>query len=207
MTRIGLLVEGETDEVLLPGLLRGVLGSLRGVSSKRVETLTFPFPPNGYGEIPKNLRMLVRLWAIPSERERLGCDAFIVIHDSRKTEAVQKEIRGILKNAPGFPAVYGLAILETEAWVLGDIENANRHVFKVDPMPPLPGPPERDPVPKKTLSDLFVRPSSEIEFDRWNCECARRVAPHLRHTQVAFHCKEGFGKLASRIKSARRLFA
>jgi hypothetical protein len=92
--------------------------------------------------------------------------------------------------------VYGLAIQEIEAWVLGDIGNANKHVFKVHPEPELPKAPERDPDPKKTLIDLFVRASPVLEYDAWNTECARAVAPHLRKDTVAVRCPKGFGKFA-----------
>jgi hypothetical protein len=60
---------------------------------------------------------------------------------------------------------------------LGDIDNVNRRLFKIDPRPSLPFAPERDRDPKKTLTDLFVRPSKELEFDRWNVECARLGVP------------------------------
>ncbi|MFH1024831.1 MAG: hypothetical protein V1809_15730 [Planctomycetota bacterium] len=155
-----------------------------------------PFPPNGYGEIQKNLKMLVKLYEDASERQRIGCDFFVVVLDSRKTEKVQRQIKDVLRGAHEFPAVYAVAIQETEAWVLGDIGNVNKHVFKVDPEPPLPKAPEKDPDPKKTLEDLFVRASPVLEYDAWNTECARAIAPHLRKDVVAGRCPKGFGKFA-----------
>lgn len=195
MIRIALLSEGGTDEALLPSLMEQLAGKVPGIGKTKIDWKAFPFAPNGYGEIPKTLRMLAKLHSIPSEWERIGCDLFVVVHDSRKTQEVQKEIKSILRTTRGFPAVYGLAIQEVEAWVLGDIENVNRCLFKIEPPPRLPHPPERDKDPKKTLTDLFVKKSTEIEFDRWNVDCARAVAPFLRASQVLRHCPSGFGGL------------
>ncbi|MBI4028340.1 MAG: hypothetical protein HY360_25370 [Verrucomicrobia bacterium] len=61
-------------------------------------------------------------------------------------------------------------------------------------------PPEKDSNPKKTLTELFVRPSTAIEYDVWNRQCARLVAPHLRHEQVAIHCPRGFKRLSADLK-------
>ncbi len=197
MKKIGLLVEGAIDETILQPIITETLG---GKGANRPPAFAvFPFPPKGFGEIPKNLRILVRLYGDPQERDRLGCDLFVVVHDGRKTGTVQKEIRSILREARDFPAVYGLAIQETEAWILGDIENVNRNVFRIHPPPRLPHSPERDSDPKKTLTDLFIKPSKDIEYDCWNQECARLVAPHLRPAQVARHCPKGFGKLFSNL--------
>ena len=200
--KIGLLVEGAIDEEILPPLLKDVFGRLR--DSDPIDTMVFPFPPNGYGEIPKNLKMLVRLYQIPSERERLGCGLFVIVHDFRKTKAVRKEVSRILREAHDFPAVYGLAIQETEAWVLGDIDHVNEKVFQVSPVPRLALPPEQDPDPKKTLTELWVKPSREIPYDRWNLDCARLTAPHLRSSQVSRRCPRGFGKLVSSLRRTRR---
>jgi hypothetical protein len=164
-----------------------------------------PFSPNGFGEIPKNLELLVRLYQTPFERDRIGCNLFVIIHDSLKTRETQKEVRAILRGAPSFPAVYGLAVQETEAWVLGDIDNVNRHVFRLTPKPALPRSPEKDPDPKSTLTELFVKPSLAIEFDRWNTECARRVAPHLRRTQIATQCPKGFARFIRELRDSRPL--
>ena len=205
MKKIGLLVEGEIDEKLLEPLLRDTFGSITRERSEKLPSVTFPFPPNGYGEISKNLRTLIRLYQHPDERDRIGCGFFLIIHDSRKTEIVQKEVRRILQDAPDFPAVYGLAIQETEAWVLGDIVHVNRYVFRVKPMPVLCRSPERETDPKKVLTDIFVAPSTDVEYDRWNLECARLVAPYLRHTQVASRCPRGFGKLVRDLRNNQRL--
>ncbi|MCI0343511.1 MAG: DUF4276 family protein [Planctomycetales bacterium] len=194
MNRVGLLAEGGTDEIILQPLIRRAIQAKLRTPPMNFGFLPLPFSPNGFGEIPKNLRMLLKLYYEPSERSRIECDLYVVVHDSRKTEVLQQEIRQILKDAPEFPSVYGLAVQETEAWVLGDIENVNRHVFRISPLPRLPRPPEKDPDPKATLTTLFVRPSSDIEFDRWNQECARLVAPHLRVDKVHDHCRKGFGR-------------
>lgn len=140
--------------------------------------------------------MLIK-YADENERRRIGCDLFVVVLDSRKTEEVQRQIKDVLRGAPDFPAVYGVAVQETEAWVLGDIENVNRHVLKVYPAPRLPKAPERDPDPKKTLNDLFIRASRVLEYDAWNTECARVVAPYLRKDTVAARCPKGFGKFVT----------
>ncbi|MBI4677265.1 MAG: hypothetical protein HY748_06755 [Elusimicrobia bacterium] len=203
MIRIGLLSEGGVDEVLLPSLLEQLAEEVPGIGKTEIDWRAFPFAPNGYGEIPKTLKMLTRLYPIPSEWERLGCDLFVVVHDSRKTEEVQKDIKNILGAARDFPAVYGLAIQEVEAWVLGDIENVNKNVFKIYPVPELPAAPERDKDPKKTLTDLFVRKSKESEFDRWNAECARKAAPFVRASQVRRRCPRGFGPLVKSFRRAR----
>jgi hypothetical protein len=197
MSRIGLLVEGTIDEAILEPL---ILEALRPRAAGRPHSVAFfPFPPNGFGEIPKNLRTLVRYYEQRDERARLGCDLFVIIHDGRKTEFIQKEIREILREARDFPSVYGLAIQEVEAWILGDIENLNKRVFHLHPIPKLPHRPERDPDPKKTLVDLFIRPSKSIGYDRWNQECARLLAPHMRPTQVARRCPRGFGDLLAKL--------
>lgn len=200
MSRIGLLVEGGIDEALLPSLLKETMSALGFRHPEAMDTYLFPYRSGGFGEIPKNLRILVRLFEDAEERQRLGCDLFVVIHDSRGTDGIQKEIRTILKDAPGFPAVYGLAIQEIEAWVLGDIENVNREVFRVQPLPKLERSPERDPDPKATLTEKFVIPSRHVNFDRWNPECARAVAPYLRPSQVSAHCPKGFGKFLESLK-------
>lgn len=194
--RIGLLIEGGIDEEILPPLLEQLMSVLPEHRRRGLSYYPVPFPPKGYGEIPKNLKMLVKLYEDASERLRFGCDLFVVVLDSRKTEDIQRQIRDVLLGADGFPAVYGVAIQETEAWVLGDIGNVNKHVFKVHPEPELPKAPERDPHPKKTLVDLFVRASPVLEYEAWNTECARAVAPHLRKDTVAFRCPKGFGKFA-----------
>ncbi|MBI5883361.1 MAG: hypothetical protein HZB91_09695 [Elusimicrobia bacterium] len=203
MIRIGLLSEGGVDEALLPSLLAQLAGEVPGIGKAEIDWRAFPFEPNGYGEIPKTLELLTKLYSIPSEWERLGCDLFVVVHDSRKTEEVQKDIKNILGAARDFPAVYGLAIQEVEAWVLGDIENVNKNVFKIYPLPKLPTAPERDKDPKKTLTDLFVKRSKEIEFDRWNAECARKVAEFVRASQVRRKCPRGFGAMVQSFRRAR----
>ena len=195
--RIGLLVEGGIDEEILQSPIDQLLSALPQHRRRGADYYRVPFPPNGYAEIPKNLKMLVKLRDDASERRRIGCDLFVVILDSRKTDEVQRQIRDVLRSAEGFPAVYGVAIQETEAWVLGDIENVNKHALKVYPEPKLPKAPERDPDPKKTLVDLFVRASPILEYDTWNTECARTVAPYLRKDTVAVRCPKGFGKFAS----------
>jgi hypothetical protein len=195
--RIGLLIEGGIDEEILRPLLEQLMSALPEHRRRGLGYYPVPFPPNGYGEIPKNLKMLVKLYEDASERRRIGCDLFVVVLDSRKTDEVQRQIKNVLRGAPEFPAVYGVAIQETEAWVLGDIGNVNKHVFKVHPEPELPKAPERDPEPKKTLSDLFVRASPVLEYDGWNTECARVAAPHLRKDTVAVRCPKGFGKFVA----------
>jgi hypothetical protein len=202
MNKIGLLVEGAIDEALLPPLIQDALGRLSQAAP--LTTMTFPYPPGGFGEVVKNLKTLVRLYQNLSERERLGCNLFLIVHDSRKTESIQKEIRTILREAVYFPAVYGLAIQETEAWVLGDIGHVNRHVFQIHPDPRLPRAPELDPDPKKTLTDLYVKPSKTIEYDCWNLACACQVAPFIRSSQVARRCPRGFGKLVSSLSRNRK---
>lgn len=195
--RIGLLIEGGIDEALLPSLMEQLMSVLPEHRRRGLGYYPVPFPPNGYGEIPKNLKMLVKLYKDADERRRIGCDLFVVILDSRKTNEVQRQIKNILQGAPEFPAVYGVAIQETEAWVLGDIGNVNKHVFKVVPEPQLPKASEKDSDPKKTLVDLFVRVSQVLEYDAWNTECARAVAPHLRKDTVVTRCPKGFGKFAA----------
>lgn len=204
MSKIGLLIEGGIDEEIVKPLVKKIVKDI--LQDRDAEPLFFiiPFPPNGYGEIPRNLEMLVRQYQDGGERARIGCDLFLIIHDSRKTGDIQRSIRRILRAAHDFPAVYGLAVQEIEAWVLGDIEAANERVFRVFPRPGLPTPPERDPDPKTTLTELFVRPSPDLEFDKWNKECARRVAPHLRDGQIRFHCPRGFGQLTEDLRGARR---
>ena len=149
----------------------------------------------------------MRLFGDPSERAHLSCNLFVVIHDSRGTDAIQKEIRTILKENPEFPAVYGLAIQEIEAWVLGDIENVNREVFRIKPFPKLERSPERDPDPKTTLTEMFVKPSKHVNFDRWNPDCARAVAPFPRSSQVSSPCPKGFGKFIESLRKNRVLKA
>lgn len=202
MRTVGLLVEGQIDVELLKPLFLSVFEDILGW--RRPRPVVFPYPPNGYGAIPKNLRHLVRLHQnSASEWRRLGCDAFLVIHDSRKTETIQSEIKDILRENPSFPAVYGLAIQETEAWVLGDAEHLNSSVFHIEPLPTLPCKPERDPDPKMTLTKLFIARSRDIDSDRWNQECARKVAPHLRWRQIRTQCPQGFGKLVRGIKNRK----
>lgn len=192
--RIGLLIEGGIDEEILQPLVEQLISVLPEHRRRGLDYYPVPFPPNGYGEIPKNLKILVRLYEDADERRRIGCDLFVVVLDSCQTEDIQRQIKDVLRQADGFPAVYGVAIQETEAWVLGDIGNVNKHVFKIQPEPKLPKAPEKDPDPKKTLVDLFVRSSAVIEYDAWNTECARVVAPHLRKDTVAVRCPKGFGK-------------
>lgn len=202
--RIGLLIEGGIDEEILPSLIRQLMDAVPEHRRRGWDFYRVPFPPNGYGQIPKNLKMLTRLYQDPIERQRIGCDLYVIVLDSRKTESVQREIKGVLKDAHDFPAVYGLAVQETEAWVLGDIGNVNEHVFKVCPQPTLPRAPEKDPDPKKTLNDLFVRASQVLEYDAWNTECARVVAPHLRAETVAVRCPKGFGAFADDFRRTTR---
>ena len=84
--RIGLLIEGGIDEVILPPLVEQLMSVLPEHRRRGLGYYPVPFPPNGYGEIPKNLKMLVRLYADANERRRIGCDLFVVVLDSRKTE-------------------------------------------------------------------------------------------------------------------------
>jgi hypothetical protein len=202
--RIGLLVEGGIDEEILPPLINQLLADWRRHRRREPDYYRFPFPPKGYGEILKNVRMLVKLYPNAEEWQRIGCDLFVVVLDSRNTETVQREITRVLKGATGFPAVFGLAVQETEAWVLGDIDHVNRHVFKVKPQPRLQTSPEKDPDPKRTLNDFYVRASTAIDYDAWNKECARAVAPYLRGSQVEVRCPKGFGKLAERFRQTVR---
>jgi hypothetical protein len=195
--RIGLLCEAHIDEELIQPLLTELIGT------KTKIFFSFPVPPNGFGEIPKNLKILINLQNERDEWEKIGCDLFIIIHDSIKTENIQREIKTILRGAIHFPAIYGLAIQEIEAWVLGDIENVNRHIFKITPCPSLPHPPESDPDPKATLNNIFIAKSNFFEYDRWNVEGAKRIAPFLRADQVKFKCKKGFGKLANDLRNLR----
>jgi hypothetical protein len=152
LIRIGLISEGGIDEALLPPLLSQAARIALGMDEKDIAWApSFLFAPNGYGEIPKHLRHLARLRSsFPSEWERIGCDLVIVVHDSRKTEIVQ-----------------------------------------------------RDKDPKKTLTDSFVKRSKAVEFDRWNAECARKVSPFLRASQVRRRCPRGFGSLLQSFSSAR----
>ncbi|MCX6844780.1 MAG: hypothetical protein NTX53_21160 [candidate division WOR-3 bacterium] len=203
--RIGLIVEGEIDEEVIPPLLDQLHREAAPLYNQQLEFRQMPYQPNGAGEVPKQLEYLIYLHTnSPSEWQRLGCDTIVVVIDSLRTDAVQDEIRDVLRGASGFPAVYGLAIQETEAWVLGDIEYLNKHVFKVDPAPNLPAKPEKDPDPKRTLSSMFVAASPVIEYDCWNRECARLVAGYLRHAQVATNCPKGFGKLAKKFTQVAR---
>ena len=205
--KVGLMVEGGIDEEILPYLIQQLYETTG--SSRKDELLyhPMPIPPNGAGEIPKNLNLLIQLYRIDSERRRLGCELFIVVHDSRKTEIIQKEIKTILHDAPDFPAVYGLAIQETEAWILGDIDNVNRQLFKINPLPALPMAPEKDPDPKRTLTNLYIKRSNAIDYDSWNKECARAIAPLLKQKTIVFNCRKGFGKFARAFQSeAKKLY-
>jgi len=202
--RIGLLIEGGIDEEIIPPLVEQLMSIVPKPRRRGLDCYLVPFPPNGYGEIAKNLKMLVKLYDDSDQRKRIGCDLFVVVLDSHKTDVVQREIKNILRGAKRFPAVYGLAIQETEAWVLGDIGNVNKHVFKVYPEPRLPQAPERDPDPKKTLVDLFIHASHVLEYDAWNRECARTVAPYLRKDTVAFRCVRGFRPFAMEFERIMR---
>lgn len=204
MSNIGLLIEGGVDEELLRPLLDRTISDIVNVRPGETTYFIVPFPPNGYGEIPKNLKTLIRQYQDHEERERIGCDLFLIIHDSRKTEEIQRQIKRILRDAPEFPSVYALAVQEIEAWVLADIDEVNRRIFRIHPQPLLPTSPERDKDPKKTLTELFVKPSEHIDFDRWNRECARAVAPHVRHDQVRRRCPRGFGRLFDALNDSRR---
>lgn len=200
MKKIGLLIEGGIDEDILRPLIDNVLADELPLFQQNADFFEVVFPPNGYGEIPKNLQILIKLYQSSEERQRIGCGLFVIVHDSRKTKEVQKQIRDILRQASCFPAVYAIAIQEIEAWVLGDIDHVNKKVFRIDPAPKLPKSPENDPDPKKTLTELFIRPSKVIEYDCWNRECARLVAAHLRYSQVAARCPRGFGKFVQDFK-------
>ncbi|MDI6774554.1 MAG: hypothetical protein QME60_04050 [Verrucomicrobiota bacterium] len=95
--RIGLPIEGGIDEEILPPLIEQLMSVLPEHRRRGLDYYPVPFPPNGYGEIPKNLKMLVRLYANVNERQRIGCDLFVVVLDSRKTDAVQRQIRDVLR--------------------------------------------------------------------------------------------------------------
>ena len=194
MICIGLLAEGTIDENLLPPLIEKIF------EGREVRFRHLPYPPNGAGEIPKNLKILTRLYQYEEEKRRIGCDLFILVHDSRNTQEIQKEIRSILRDAVGFPAVYGLAIQEIEAWVLAEHKHLNNHLFQIHPCPTLPHKPEDDPAPKKTLIELFLKRSERFEYDHWNTECAWAVAPYLRPKAIAFQCRRGFGAFLSDLK-------
>ena len=66
MIRVGLLSEGGIDEALLPPLLGQLVRNSPGMGKVTIDWKAFPFAPNGYGEIPKTLRILTRLHLIPS---------------------------------------------------------------------------------------------------------------------------------------------
>ena len=203
--RVGLLVEGGIDEEILPPLVEQLLVVIPEHKRRGIDYFYVPFPLNGYGELPKNLKTLVRLYLDERERHLIECkhyicDLYIIVLDSRKTDNVQKEIKKILQDAPDFPSVYGLAIQETEAWILGDIDHVNRKLLHIHPAPRLEKAPERDPDPKKTLTDIYIRPSNAIEYDCWNKACAQLVAPYLRQEQIAVRCRIGFGNFAKGFK-------
>jgi hypothetical protein len=157
-----LIVEGGIDEEIIPPLLDQLRKEAAPLFSRPLEFHPMPYQPHGAGEVPKVLKILIRLHAT-TEWQRLGCDAIVAVIDSRKTDVVQAQIREVLHSASGFPAVFALAIQEVEAWVLGDIENVNRHVLKIQPPPRLTAKPEQDSDPKKTLTDKFVLASNAID--------------------------------------------
>ncbi len=199
-TRIGIIAEGPIDHVLIPALLTRIAAEKAGLSwpvaSSDVAERFF-IRKRGHGGVLETVRRLVE--ALESEVYDEHC--FVILLD-RRTKAVQKEVRKLIKGRARF--VLGIPTEEIEAWWLGDRSNTlSWSGFRDE----LPGEcryakehyqAERDDEPKKTLDEL-TRHSDR--FDRFygtgNLDHARDFAEnywlgHARLDEIAGQCPRAY---------------
>ena len=213
-TKIGIIAEGPIDHALLPALLERIARDKVGydwpVSSDDVAEILH-VRKRGHGGVLETLRKLV------SVLDTQYYDyAFIVILLDRRTRAVQRQVRRLLRNHDRF--VLGIAIEEIEAWWLGDRTNTLAWAG-VTRLPhgaryALSGyHAEDDASPKKTLDEL-TRISDR--FDRYygdgNTDMAIEFAdgfwrPYAKLDVIRTECPEGYGEFekiaVNRFRAAR----
>lgn len=200
-TRIGIIVEGPIDSILLPVLLARIALEKAGFSWP-VETEDinfFPMRKRGFGGVLENVRKLVK--ALSSEQYPEAC--FVILLD-RRTPSAQDEIRKLIRGNRRF--VLAVAIEEIEAWWLGDRANTEQWAGfspRKHPGARYADPEykaEKDPAPKATLneitelSDRFDRTYGDGNADLANDfvnECWRE---HANLDGIAAQCPKGFGK-------------
>jgi hypothetical protein len=199
-TRIGIIAEGRIDHALLPPLLERIARDRAGygwpVHAEDTAQL-FPIRKRGHGGVLETLRKLVEVL----EAEPLEIAFFVILLD-RHTEAVQREIKRLLKNRDRF--VLGVAIEEIEAWWPADRRNTLAWSDLTDTLPDdcrygqSGYQAERDKEPKKTLDELT---RTSHRFDRFygegNLDLALDFAEdfwreHARLDDIRRECPRGY---------------
>ena len=211
-TRVGLIVEGPIDHLLVSALLERIAADRADfswpVTPQDVADI-IPIRKRGDGGVLDTVRKLIRyLDRRPDEY------AFFVVVLDRRTRPVQEKIRRIIRGKSRF--LLAIAREEIEAWWLGDrtstltwlrLEaNALAHTrygargYKA----------ERDPAPKRTLDEL-TRESDAVDqtYGQGNTELARRFTEQLwrEHAcldEIEQQCPRGFKPFCRKATQALR---
>jgi hypothetical protein len=219
-TKVGIIAEGPIDHVLLPALLAAIATHKAAykwpVDAGDVAEL-MPIRKTGHGGVLEKVRRLVTIL----KHNPLDYRFFVILLDE-KTDAVQREIRELIRGDSRF--VLGVAIKELEAWWLGDRTDTLAWCgFDPRSLPPcrygkcdqnhrLIYAAEKDDKPKRTLNELT---ELSTRFDRLygdgNVELALQFVDQFwkvaflngnRLDEIAAQCPHGFGQFQQSVKQA-----
>jgi len=178
--KVGIIVEGSIDEILVPPLLERIARDRAGFTWPTIpDDLAdiIPIRKRGHGGVLDAVRRLVRcLSDIPLTEYAF----FIILLDSPPA-AVHRRLRRLTQGKPRF--VLGIAIREIEAWWLADRRNTLAWL-RLDEEPrgkarywAASYKPENDHHPKRTLDELTVlAPELDQHYGHGNTELAREFA-------------------------------
>lgn len=199
-TKIGIIVEGAIDSILLPALLSRIALEKAGFSWPLdiTDINFFPIRKRGFGGVLENVRRLVK--ALKTDLYEEAC--FIILLDHR-TYAAQNEIKKLIQGNRRF--VLAVAIEEIEAWWLGDRTNTEQwsgfnnrkhpNARYADPKYNA----EKDFAPKSTLneitelSDRFDRTYGDGNVDLAHDFVNEYWQEHAGLDEIASQCSKGFG--------------
>jgi hypothetical protein len=182
-TKVGIITEGPTDEILLSALLERIARVRAGFNWPTIPDdlgEIVPVRKRGHGGVLDALRRIVSFLAANPPTNH----AFFIILLDYRTEHVQAEVRRLIRGNEFF--VLGISIHEIEAWWLADRRNTltwlglsaesneNLNYFQDGYSS------ERDPRPKATLDSLtLLSPHLDQRYGSGNTALARDFAGNI----------------------------
>jgi len=209
--RVGIVAEGRIDDIILTSLIR----KIHEVAGKPYQLYVndlrdFPLRKKGAGDVKGTTRRLIQFLEGSLQfpvrgRTSYECDIYCVVVDYKKTEVLRKEIRSLIAgtSVPGF--VFGVAIQEIEAWILGDIVNTCSSLgLDAEDYSEAGKNPEAEMNPKAILS-VLVNASSRSRYFKWNSEDAAEISLYIDPENIARNCLKGFAPFYDELSKKIRI--
>jgi len=208
--RVGIIAEGRIDDVILMSLI----GKIHEIAGKPYRLYVndlrdFPLRKKGTGDVKGTTKRLIQFLEgslrFPIEgRTSYECDIYCVVVDYKKTDTLRGQIKALIAGTSVEEFVYGVAIQEIEAWVLGDIKNVCSLLkLDVNNFPGINSP--EDEVNPKAILSVFINASSRSRYMKWNAEDAAEIAQYLDPEMIRTNCPKGFAPFYDELSKKIRI--